>query len=282
MNKLFFSIVIPTLNEEHYLPKLLRCLEKQTFKDFEVIVCDGASGDKTVEVARKFIDKLPKLTVFDNLKRNVSYQRNFGAKIAQGNYLYFMDADVCVADHFLKKIYSKMLKKKVAVATTWLDPDSKHPADELLISLINFIIETSRFIDLPLVPGFNCIFRRDVFFDVGGFSEKIKYAEDHEIVKQALLKGYSLTVFKQPKLIASLRRLRREGRLTNIRKFAKATFYILLRGPITKEIFDYQMGGHYHGVKKTEKKDFTKFLKNLSRNGEKKVLKAFKEIFEFS
>ena len=42
------SIIIPTLNEQFYLPKLLAALEKQTFRDFEVTVVDGGSGDKTV------------------------------------------------------------------------------------------------------------------------------------------------------------------------------------------------------------------------------------------
>ena len=44
----FFSIIIPTLNEEKYLPLLLSDLEHQLFTDFEVIVVDGKSADKTV------------------------------------------------------------------------------------------------------------------------------------------------------------------------------------------------------------------------------------------
>ena len=45
------SIVIPTLNEEEFLPTLLSCLKHQTFKDFEVIVADAGSKDNTVEIA---------------------------------------------------------------------------------------------------------------------------------------------------------------------------------------------------------------------------------------
>ena len=48
------SIVIPSLNEEKFLPILLESITKQTFKDFEVIIADAGSKDNTVEIAKKF------------------------------------------------------------------------------------------------------------------------------------------------------------------------------------------------------------------------------------
>ena len=56
--KPFFSIVIPTLNEEDYLPNLLGDLTKQTKKDFEVIIADGYSKDETKQVVKAFKKKL--------------------------------------------------------------------------------------------------------------------------------------------------------------------------------------------------------------------------------
>lgn len=275
----FFSIVIPTLNEERYIPKILKCLEKQTFRDFEVIVCDGASNDKTIAVTKKFENRLPKLTILQNNRRNVAYQRNSGAKIAKGVYLQFMDADVSVKKDYLEKLYGNLVNKDIPVATTWLLPDSKHPIDEAMILLTNLVIETSRFIDFPLAPGFNIIFKREVFFEVGGFPEDLKLAEDHEIVRRANRKGYQMAVFKQPQMTASLRRLRKEGRLTVARKYTKATLYILLKGPITKDMFDYPMGGHYYAIKKN-KKTILNFLQTLSENQRKKAVKTIKDILE--
>lgn len=277
----FFSIVIPTLNEERYIPKLLKCLIAQTFKDFEVIICDGASEDKTIEVVEKFADRLSKLTVLQNKRRNVAYQRNEGAREAKGVYLQFMDADVAFKKDYLEKLYGNLINKDIPVATTWLVSDSKHPVDETMILLTNLIIETSRFLDLPLAPGFNIIFKREIFFEVGGFPEEVKLAEDHEIVRRASQKGYQMTVFKEPKLTASLRRLRREGRLTVARNYTKATLYILLKGPITKDIFDYPMGGQYYQEKK-HKKTVLSFLQSLSKNGSKKTVKILKDILELS
>jgi len=55
--KPFFSIVIPTLNEEKYLPNLLNDLTKQKEKDFEIIVVDGKSEDRTIDIAIKYKKK---------------------------------------------------------------------------------------------------------------------------------------------------------------------------------------------------------------------------------
>jgi glycosyltransferase involved in cell wall biosynthesis len=74
------SIVIPALNEEHFLPHLLTSLTKQTKSDFEVIVVDGSSTDRTVEVARSFGTKLPKLEVIVSQKASLPLQRNLGAR----------------------------------------------------------------------------------------------------------------------------------------------------------------------------------------------------------
>lgn len=280
-NKLFFSIVIPTLNEEYFLPHLLKCLSQQTFSHFEVIICDGNSIDKTISEAEKFKKQIPRLEIITKQKRNVAYQRNKGAEKAQGQYLVFFDADVVFERDFLGKLHEQLQNKNVPLATTWLVPDSQHPADEALVFLTNLVVETSRFIDFPMAPGFDIIIKRNLFAKIGGFDEKVKLAEDHDFVRRALIKNINLTVFKEPKLTVSLRRLRKEGRLQVARKYTQASLYILLKGPITKELFDYQMGGDYHQTIKTPKKRLLKYLQNFPKNSSKKVIKTIKELLEY-
>ena len=81
------SVIIPTLNEEKILPHLLDDFRNQTAKDFEVIVADAGSGDKTVEVAKAYKAQLVKGGL-------PAVGRNNGAKIARGEFLFFLDADV--------------------------------------------------------------------------------------------------------------------------------------------------------------------------------------------
>ena len=97
--KPFFSIIIPTLNEEHFLPLLLSDLERQKDKNFEIIIIDGASVDKTREIAKEFSKRLS-LTIHEVNKHNVSFQRNIGAKKAKGAYIIFLDADSCISPFY--------------------------------------------------------------------------------------------------------------------------------------------------------------------------------------
>ena len=78
----YFSVIIPTLNEELYIPNLLTDLTHQKVFNFEVIVVDGKSSDKTKLIVGLFKNKLP-LTFLESSKSNVSLQRNMGAKLSR-------------------------------------------------------------------------------------------------------------------------------------------------------------------------------------------------------
>ncbi|PIV12587.1 MAG: teichoic acid biosynthesis protein, partial [Candidatus Nealsonbacteria bacterium CG03_land_8_20_14_0_80_36_12] len=92
------SIIIPTLNEEKYLPSLLEEIKKQNFSDYEIIVADGGSEDKTVKIARNYGCKIVKGGL-------PAKGRNEGAKIAEGDILLFMDADnIFLPENFLKNL----------------------------------------------------------------------------------------------------------------------------------------------------------------------------------
>lgn len=242
----FFSIVIPTLNEEHYLPHLLQSLSKQTFKNFEVIVSDGHSTDKTSDVVKTFQKKIALLAMINAQKRNVCFQRNLGAKNATGRYLVFFDADCVIERKFLQKVYNHIQKEESLLLTTWLEPDSKEVIDELIILLTNFSIELARYTKKAFIPGFNIIIERNVFWVIGGFDEKVIHAEDIYLAQNARKKGIALRFLREPILTVSMRRFRSEGRLEVFQKYLKSTTHVIFKGPITKELFEYQMGGEYH------------------------------------
>src|SRR5512147_158891 len=98
------SLVIPALNEEKFLPHLLTSLTKQTKQDFEVVVVDGSSNDRTVETARSFCSKLPTLKVIVSEKTRLPLQRNLGARATTGEWLIFIDADSRLLPYFIERI----------------------------------------------------------------------------------------------------------------------------------------------------------------------------------
>lgn len=266
MSEPFFSVIIPTLNEEQHLPSLLRCLKKQKLTDFEVIVVDGKSEDDTVAKAREsrkeFKRKKINLRVLNSPRRNVSFQRNLGAKYAKGKYLVFFDADVVIGNDFLAKVYQHIDKEESLLMTTWLKPDSDDLVDELLTLLANYGIEIVRHTKKIFIPGFNIIVERNIFWTVGGFNEEVKISEDHLFVYKAKKMGINMRFLKDPVLVASLRRFRSEGRIEVIRKYIKAFTHSTFKGPITEELFDYPMGGRYHSMHK-KKSIWQRFLQKL-------------------
>lgn len=273
MNNVFSSIIIPTLNEEKFLPKLLTDLKNQKEKDFEVIVVDGYSEDNTEKVALNFKKNLD-LRFFKIKKRNVSAQRNYGAKKAKGRYLIFLDADSRVFSGFIKKLKNFIFKNKGLIFIPQMIPDENIVQTKLIFQFVNLLIELSQNFNKPFSAGGNLIFEKNFFYLVGGFDEKLFISEDHQIIQKAKKYGVTAKCVKEIKVKFSLRRFRKEGDLTVLYKYLISFGYMLIKGDIKNKLFDYQMGGHLYKKKINEnlfyerlnqlKKFFSKQIKNLS------------------
>ena len=89
-----FSIIIPTYNYAHYLPRAIDSVLAQHGDDYELVVVDDGSGDETAEIVKEFVHKFPtKITYFFQENRGLSAARNRGASLSNGDYLLFLDAD---------------------------------------------------------------------------------------------------------------------------------------------------------------------------------------------
>ena len=247
----FFSVIIPTLNEQKYLPNLLDSLSKQIDKDFEVLVVDGRSEDRTKEKAMLFERKMPGLKVIDAGVRNVAAQRNLGAKKSVGKWLVFFDADLTIPENFLSHLHHKIIKnKEVKFFTTWMGPDSQKKSDAALTMITNLIIEGASMTDKPMVSGACMIVKKEVFRKIGGFRPALKTAEDHDLAQRLKSIGVNVMICRDLKITISLRRFRREGKLEVLGKYALAMKAMLFEGPVYRELFDYPMGGKVYGKKK--------------------------------
>lgn len=249
----FFSLIIPTLNEQKYLPKLLNDLKNQKENNFEVIVVDGASEDDTKKEALKFTDDF-NLRFFENERKNVSWQRNYGAKRAKGKYLIFLDADCRIKTYFTQTLKKLIVKKKGLVFIPYSLPDDRSAQAEFIFKVSNFLIERSQSTARPFSNGGNMIWENYFFNLIGGFNEKLYLAEDHDILQRAMIWGVRAKFLNQVKFTFSLRRARKEGQLALLYKYLMASAYLILKGDIKKKIFEYKMGG---GEDKIIKEGFT-------------------------
>lgn len=227
------SVIIPTLNESELLPGLLDRLNRQTFRDFEVIVADAGSKDGTREICRSRGVVLTEGGM-------PAVGRNRGAAVARGERLFFLDADVMPPDDFLEKAIGEMTSEGMRLATCWFEPDSDNPIDLLLFELANYFVKLNLSTD-PHAGGFAIFVDHDLFDRVGGFDESLRLAEDHDFVKRAA--RYSpLHMLESTKIRMSVRRLEKDGRFSYSAKCIQVELHRLFKGEVTEDIVDYQFG----------------------------------------
>jgi len=211
------SIVIPTLNEEKYIGKLLNCLTKQTFKDFEVIVVDGGSDDKTLNEVAKFNNL--DLKIINSDKRNVSYQRNLGVSKAEFDRLLFLDADVVFEDDFLSKI-------KNSFGTVRMKPIDGKWYDKTFFGTINFLFSILQFFK-PYAIGSCIISNKQLHKKVNGFDNNITFCEDFDYVRRCS-KLSNFIFDRHNEVLVSVRRFERNGTKKTMKLWMKSFFIIFL------------------------------------------------------
>lgn len=243
--RFFFSIIIPTLNEERNIPLLLDSLKKQTYRNFEIIIQDSGSQDRTKQIVESFRSSFPFLSFTTRPTKHVSHARNNGARLAQGSWLVFFDADVYVEPSFLSDIQNKIETEKPDMLTVWNRPAVKGLKGDLAFGLLNLSMTIFQSIK-PAANGPCIIMEKNCFNRIHGFDETIFFGEDFDIVQRAWKTGAKMKVYKYPKLFVSTRRFDKEGLIVSLSKSLRAVFYQLFFGPIRKPIFHYQMGGQYY------------------------------------
>ncbi len=236
------SIVIPALNEEKYLPILLTSLLSQTEKNFEVVVVDGKSEDKTIEIANSFKDKLTLKVVISD-KRNLSHQRNLGAKEAKGDYVTFMDADFIVKQDFVRSCFLEAEKTSADLIIPFSYPITSNPLWKIYFLLVNILSSFSTALGKPYGNGPGNIVKKEAFLKTNGYSEEVFVFEDQYFFQTAKKRGLKLKSTSRIKMYFSLRRLKKDGVWGYFYFNINAGIRFMLKGPVYKKFYDYQMGG---------------------------------------
>ncbi|MCL2128174.1 MAG: glycosyltransferase [Treponema sp.] len=241
------SIIIPALNEEKLLPRLLDSIKAQDFTDYEIIIADAHSKDRTREVAAEYGCRV----VDGGLP---AAGRNAGAAAAQGDILFFLDADVVMPQGFIRNVFNEMQDRYFDLATCEIRPLSDYRLDRVLHRMINLAVILNLRID-PKAFGF-CIFvTRRLFRRIGGFDETVFVAEDNDFVKRAAEFCY-LHFLSAAYIMVSVRRFEKEGRFAYMKKGIKMNLYRTFRGEIRNgEVVKYEFDS-YAGPEEQEDSDF--------------------------
>lgn len=243
MDKNKFSIIIIAYNEEKYISGILKSLSHQTVNNFEVIVVDSNSSDKTDVVAKKFAANIKEFTYIKlDVTNGPAFGRNRGAEAAKYNRLIFFDADTSVKSNFIERVDYELQKRKLEIATCRIRVLEGGLASAFGAFFLNsFMILLKPFYS----SGYGACFisTRNAHRLVGGFDESIGVCEDCNYIKKARRKHCLQYGILSPFFYTSDRRAKSEGGLKFMFKYIKIHLYKMFTGKeILKEKVVYNYG----------------------------------------
>jgi glycosyltransferase involved in cell wall biosynthesis len=216
------TIVIPAKNEEMLLPRLLASLVSQDYPlmpTTSVLIADAGSTDRTVEIANSFCRWLPVRIIPGGLP---SVGRNAGARLAQSEFVLFIDADIELADPTLIRRAVELMKSKSlhCLTTNVLCRDGR-AADKILYACSNLAQRLSRF-HKPFATGMFMLVSKTRFDELGGFDERALYAEDYQLTRQI-----SRSKFRTIRggIFSTNRRFRKMGHARIVRLFLSTALH---------------------------------------------------------
>lgn len=114
------TVVMPVFNAEKYLREAIDSVLNQTYKNFELIIINDGSTDRSVDVIRSYTDE--RIRFIDNVvNKGVAYSRNLGLKEAKGEFLTWTDSDdINLPDRFELQIQFMISNKEFGACGTWL------------------------------------------------------------------------------------------------------------------------------------------------------------------
>lgn len=122
------SVIVPMYNAEKFLNCCIESVLNQTFRDFELILIDDCSTDKTLEISKSFSDSRIKILHTEKNLGRPGMTRNVGIDAARGKYFYFMDADDAILKNALEILLKTMTENNadIVYCSKWLEPDDSN------------------------------------------------------------------------------------------------------------------------------------------------------------
>ncbi len=222
-----FSVIIPTYNEEKYIPFCLKSILTQTFprEKYEIIVVDGYSNDNTVKIAEEMADR-----VIVTERKGPGDARNTGGRIAKGKVLLFLDADTVITKNFMDVLFRDYLSDPNVVGGTCdIHPIDGDPRAVALYKMINALYRLLYIVGFPHAQTKCCFYLKKKFLEIGGFNTRLMVAEDQELAWRMSKKGKMVYV-KEVAAFSSMRREKANGYLKTVIDWIKNYLMVATMG----------------------------------------------------
>jgi glycosyltransferase involved in cell wall biosynthesis len=175
------SIIIPAYNEESCIENCLKSLEKQTYKNREIIVIDDGSTDKTLEIIKNY-----QILILHQDHKGPGVARNLGAKHSEGEMLVFVDADMTFEENFLDELTKPIREGKTIGTFSKSEFVSNKENIWSICWNINRNVPKEKMLpnDYPqTAPVFRAILKKE-FNKVKGFSTNGEYTDDWSLSRK--------------------------------------------------------------------------------------------------
>jgi glycosyltransferase involved in cell wall biosynthesis len=194
----FLSIIIPVYNSYKTLGDCLYSIKDSDYSNYEIIIVNDASTDKSIIIAEEFGCKII------NLEKNygANHARNIGAESAAGEILVFIDSDVVLRDNTLHNIVKRMRNKRIGSVVGIYAWEYRH--ENFLSQYKSLWIRYSYLKSSPQIDwvfGAISSIRREIFFEIGGFDYRLIARDgndDIELGKRFARLGYF--IYLDPKV----------------------------------------------------------------------------------
>jgi len=209
------SIIIPTYNEEIYIGKVINAILKQTVQDFELIIIDDCSTDKTSQIINSYKDG--RITYLkNNTNLGVSWSRNIGIEHANGEYIFFIDADCLPLINLIESGLKSLENNEYAVGAY-----GKVKYATSIVSISDRIVEFEN-----EICGGNMVFKKKVLKLVKGMSQEMIAQEDRDFAFR--IRKYGEVIFSEDMIVIHQRKLHTKKTLFEDAKRAKNMVYFII------------------------------------------------------
>ena len=184
-SKVLVSVIIPAYNAAHFLPEVIQSVLDQSYRNWEMLVIDDGSTDRTVEIVKEYCEKDDRVHLISKLNEGVSKARNLGVQLAKGELVAFLDSDdLWLSEKLLSHVEFMGQHPKVAVsfARVELIETNGKSTHKLTNNIADNLQPQDLFYSNPTVTTSNLVIRKSVFEQLNGFDDTMKYNEDVDLL----------------------------------------------------------------------------------------------------
>lgn len=243
------SFCIPTLDDEQTLDACLASIAAQDYPDVELVIVDGGSTDRTVDIAREYTEDV----YFDD--GLLGSARQTGFERSTGTLVGLFDADVYLPHESWLRTAVEYFNFSDHVSTVWpmvSAPPGGSPVTKLYNDHTSLVIQNRIEHGRGLYGGGNSLFRRDCLDAIGGINPELHWGEDLDWAQKLRDRGYQVVYVRDPVYHDTMRTLGQFGRkqLTSADAFAgtSISFMDLSKRELFREQVVLGAKGMYDGL----------------------------------